>query len=589
MIVLGLSDSSVCGGATLVKDDRVIASINEERLDRQKLSTGFPAMAIESVLELGGVSINDVDRIFVSDQYNYFKPESTYWEGWLIDHASKRKELMATASSAVASVIGNSAFAQSSYYKLKKNLTKKRKDLLYKLLREKFDLDNPPTHMDHHFCHATSAYYTAGFEDCIVITLDGGGDGLCSRVYRVKNGKFEHLHRLGSYHSIGNYYAYITKISGFTAHKHEGKITGLAAYGQPVYRDLLAEMIGYDNGDIRNKGNAYYWSAVNKIKKRLPRDYKIEDLASSMQTLLEDVVVDYCKYWIEKTGISNVALAGGVFANVRLNQKVHELDHIDNIYIHPGMGDEGLSFGAALNPVALQKGAFSETLHDAYLGPGFNDKEIEGALKRRGVNYTHHENIEAEIANLLSKGYVVARFNGRMEYGPRALGNRSILYQPNDKSANDWLNKHLHRTEFMPFAPAVAYENASRCFDNTAGAENAARFMTITFNCTDEMKQLCNGVTHVDGTARPQLVREEDNPSYYKIIREYERITGIPSIVNTSFNVHDEPIVCTPDDALNGFIDGDLDYLAIGPFLVEGRNARIRERVVPASSPLNGT
>ncbi len=342
-------------------------------------------------------------------------------------------------------------------------------------------------------------------------------------------------------------------------------------------------MIDYENCDIRNKGNAYYWSAVNKIKKRLPGDFKIEDLASSMQTLLEDVVVDYCKCWIEKTGISNVALAGGVFANVRLNQKVHELECVENIYIHPGMGDEGLSFGAALNPAALHKGAFSETLHDAYLGPGYKDKEIEDALMQRGLSYTHHENVEEEIANLLSKGYVVARFNGRMEYGPRALGNRSILYQPNDKSANDWLNKHLHRTEFMPFAPAVAYENASRCFHNTSGAENAARFMTITFDCTDEMKQLCTGVVHVDGTARPQLVREEDNPSYYKIIREYERLTGIPSIVNTSFNVHDEPIVCSPEDALNGFIDGDLDYLAAGNFIVEGKNARYRERITAAS------
>jgi len=580
MIVLGVSDSSVCGGATIAKDGKVIASINEERLDRQKLSTGFPEMAINRVLEMADLGINDVDRVHAADQHNYFKPKSSYWEGWLIDHASKRKELMANFSSAVSSIVGNSDFAQSTYYSIKRNLTKKRQGQLYELMKEKWGLQKSPVYLDHHFCHATSAYFTGGFDDCIVITLDGGGDGLCSRIYQAKGGNLKLVHALNSYHSIGNYYSYITKICGFTAHKHEGKITGLAAYGKPIYKDLLLEMIDFSGADIQNKGNAYYWSAVNKIKNKLPKDFRIEDLAASIQKQLEDVVVKYCKYWIEKVGNGNVCLAGGVFANVRLNQEIHELDCVENIFIHPGMGDEGLSFGATMAPGTLPADIQKTPIHDVYLGPGYTDEEIEKALVERGVNYTRPEELEKEVAGLLSKGYVVARFDGRMEYGPRALGNRSILYQPNDKSANDWLNKHLHRTEFMPFAPAVAFENAERCFTNVKGAENAARFMTITFSCTEEMQKLCPGVTHIDHTARPQLVREEDNPGYYKIIKEYEKLTGVPAIVNTSFNVHDEPIVCSPDDALNGFIDGDLDYLAIGPFLVEGKNAQNRERVI---------
>jgi len=580
MIVLGISDSSVCGGASVSIDGKVVASINEERLDRQKLSTGFPALALTRVLDMAGLRMNDVDRVHVSDQHNYFKPKSKYWDGWLINHASKRKEIMATLSSAASSVIGNSDFAQSTYYSLKRSLTKKRRAELFELLKRDYGLQTAPVHIDHHFCHATSAYYTAGFNECIVITLDGGGDGLCSRVYQAKDGHLKSLHELRSYHSIGNYYSYITKICGFTAHKHEGKITGLAAYGQPIYMDMLAEMIDYEKGDIQNKGNAYYWSAVNKIKKRLPKDFKIEDLAASIQKLLERSVVDYCRYWIEKSGNGNVALAGGVFANVRLNQEIHALDCVVNLFIHPGMGDEGLSFGAAQTPTTVPIERIDDHLQDVYLGLGYTDQEIEAALKQRGVTYQRLENLEDEVARLISQGYVIARFNGRMEYGPRALGNRSILYQPNDKSANDWLNKHLHRTEFMPFAPAIAYKNAERCFKNISGAENTARFMTITFGCTDEMADLCPGVTHVDMTARPQLVRKEDNPSYYRIIKEYERLTGIPAIVNTSFNVHDEPIVCSPEDALNGFLDGDLDYLAISNFLVEGKNAQNRQRIV---------
>ncbi|MEZ4652789.1 MAG: carbamoyltransferase C-terminal domain-containing protein [Candidatus Eisenbacteria bacterium] len=412
------------------------------------------------------------------------------------------------------------------------------------------------------------------------MTLDGGGDGLCSRVYRVEHGRFEHLNSLRSYHSIGNYYAYVTKICGFTAHKHEGKITGLAAYGKPIYLDLLSKMIRYEDGNIRNAGNAYYWSAVRKIEAALPQGYKIEDLAASMQKLLEQVVVDYCRYWVEQSGIPQVALAGGVFANVRLNQFLHELDCVEQLFIHPGMGDEGLSYGAAMTPNALPDGFTAPPVDDVYLGPGYTDEEIEAELRRRGVPYRRTDRLEEQIAELLAQGHVVARFWGRMEYGPRALGNRSVLYQPNDPSANDWLNKHLKRTEFMPFAPVVTTDQADRCFHRVAGAEHAARFMTITFDCKPEMQKLCPGVTHVDGTARPQIIREKDNPGYHRILTEYTRLTGLPAIVNTSFNVHDEPIVCSPEDAINGFLDGDLDYLALGScFLAEGVHAKTRERI----------
>lgn len=531
-------------------------------------------------MELAGLDASKIDRIQVADRHNYFKPQSSYWAGWLVDHPSKKKELMANTSSAISSVIGNSDFAQSTYYALKRKLTAKRQELLKELLQEEFGFTAPIKHIDHHFCHATSAYYTAGFDECTVITLDGGGDGLCSRIYRVKNGQFEPLHELRSYHSIGNFYAYITKICGFTAHKHEGKITGLAAYGKPIYKDVLAKMIRFDGTDFKNTANAYYWSAVKKIQRAIPSDFKMEDLAASIQELLEEETVAYCKHWIQKSGVGNVALAGGVFANVRLNQEIHELECVDNIFVHPGMGDEGLSFGATLTPDVMPHEGAGEVVQDVYYGPSYTDAEMESALKARDVKYHRSDRLEEEIAALLAKGYVVARFDGRMEYGPRALGNRSILYQPNDRSANDWLNKHLHRTEFMPFAPALPFENASKCFVNPEGALETARFMTITFACTKDMAAMCPGVTHVDNTARPQLVREKDNPSYYKIMREYERLTGHPAIVNTSFNVHDEPIVCSPEDAMNGFIDGDLDYLAIGNFLAEGKNAQNRKRVL---------
>ncbi len=208
-------------------------------------------------------------------------------------------------------------------------------------------------------------------------------------------------------------------------------------------------------------------------------------------------------------------------------------------------------------------------LDNVYFGPNFTDADIERALDDSTLAYEMHPNIERKIAQLVSDGYVVARVNGRMEYGPRALGNRSILYHPTDRSVNDWLNKNLSRTEFMPFAPSTLFEEADRCYENIGAGLEPGRFMTITYQCTPWMKEACPGVVHVDGTARPQLVREKDNPSYYRIIKEFYKITGLPALINTSFNMHEEPIVCSPADAVRAFQKGHLDYLAIGNYLVK--------------------
>ena len=576
MNILGISDSSVCGGASFMQEGKVTFSINEERLNRQKMSTGFPDLSIKFILEKYNNCTSEINRIFIADKYNYFKPVSTGWEGWLNDAPNVSKKAMYYLSSSLSSVVGNSKMAQNTYYKLKRALTKSRQGKVRELLKEKYDLHAPVEFVDHHKSHAYAAYFTSGFKDATVITLDGGGDGLCSRICRVKDGSFDWLSSLESYHSIGNYYAYITKICGFTAHKHEGKITGLAAYGRPLYKEQLKKMIQYYNGRLHNTGNAYFWTAVKKIKEFLPKGFKHEDLSASIQELLEEEVVRYCEYWIKKSGIRHIALVGGVFANVRLNQRIHESDCVDNVFVHPGMGDDGLCFGAACAGLLTSDNTIGEFGNDriknVYLGPEFSEIDMQTSLDEFKLPYTRFNEVEKEIAILLSENYVVARFNGRMEYGPRALGNRSILYQPGDKTINDWLNKKLKRTEFMPFAPATIKEFKDQCFLNTNGAETTAEFMTITFDCTEQMRKQCTGVVHIDGTARPQLVTEMSNSSFYKIIKEFHNITGIPSIINTSFNMHEEPIVCTPKDAIRGFLDGNLDYLAMGDFIITNPN-----------------
>jgi len=234
--------------------------------------------------------------------------------------------------------------------------------------------------------------------------------------------------------------------------------------------------------------------------------------------------------------------------------------------------------GAALHQAYIYNERIPQP-QTVYFGPDFSEKNIEKALKKYGLTYKKYKNIEAKIAGLLADKKIIGRFNGRMEYGPRALGNRSILYEAKDRSVNDWLNKRLKRTEFMPFAPVTLEEYAGKCYKNIHGAEYPSRFMTITFNCTDYMKKTSPACVHVDDTARPQIIRRKDNPSYYKILKEYHRITGIPSIVNTSFNMHEEPIVCSPNDAIRAFLSSGIDYLAIGPYLVFIReNQNISER-----------
>ncbi|MCP4117312.1 MAG: carbamoyltransferase [Desulfobacteraceae bacterium] len=569
MIVLGISDSFTCG-ASVVIDGKVVAAVNEERLDRQKMSMGFPRLSIAEVIRLAGVRPDDIHVVAVATQNLFWRPEAVPYRDYFREEKGGLRDLYLSLGAAFSTVVGNFNFAKKTYYGLKRLLTRDRRKKMRSLLKNEFGILKPVVFLDHHLCHAASAYFTSGFEDATVITQDGAGDGKCSRVYRVKAGVFEPLSMLDSYDSIGNYYSYVTHICGFQAHKHEGKITGLAAVGEPEYADMLRKMIRSHDGIIHNSGKCFDHTAIVKLENSLPSGFSKANLSASIQTVLEEEVSEFCNHWVQRTGCSDLALAGGVFANVKLNQRIHELDSVRNIFVHPGMGDEGLAVGAALfEENRLAGPGFREIIRDVYLGGNFSDTEIENALLRNGLKPVKlNGSIQAETARLLADGKVVARFDGAMEYGPRALGNRTILYQATDPTVNDWLNKRLVRTEFMPFAPVTLWEEREKCYKGIQGAEDTARFMTITFNCTDAMIKSCPAVCHVDNTARPQLIRREDNPGYYEVLKEYQAITGLSTLINTSFNMHEEPIVYTPEDAVRSFKNGNLDALAIGPYLV---------------------
>jgi carbamoyltransferase len=582
MIILGIADHVNSGAAVLI-DGVVVAAVNEERLVRKKMVFGVPRKSIAMVLELAGIKPAAVDYVAIATINGHLINDYIEFKGWFQHDRGMIKQLFFATGSKLSRLRPYVPFLENLYYRTRDPVFAHRRAALKTILQEEFDIRCPVHFLDHHFAHACSAYFSSGFDDALVVTMDGGGDGVSSQVYEASGGTLTKLHEVSSFNSLGNYYAYVTHLCGFQAGKHEGKVTGLAAFGEPRYQEVLNRLITCENGTILNKGNLFFQSALSGIAKLLPKGWDRKDLAASIQCHAEDLVREYVGYWRERTQKKDVALAGGLFANVKINQRVHELPGVERVLVHPGMTDEGLPVGAALclnyqlakDYRSLPKRCFDHV----YLGPSYADEDIEKALAQAGIPYRRSERIEEEIAAFLTQGYVVARFNGPMEYGPRALGNRSILYKPSDASVNDWLNKCLQRTEFMPFAPSTVVDEAPKCFQRVDGAEDTARFMTITFDCTPWMKAECGGVVHIDGTARPQLVSQHDNPSYYKIINAYYKQTGIPCIVNTSFNIHEEPIVCSPQDAIRAFQIGHLDILAMGAFLAINEKAPQRSRV----------
>lgn len=571
MRVLGLGDHIDCGSA-LIEDGRILAAINDERLVREKMVFGIPRRSIEAVLAQTGTRPDQVDLVAVGTRNQHLVPQYTdFRKGWFGLQRSLTKETLFAVASKVARLHDTIPGLEQAYYLMRQPFYAYRRRALRRVLREEYGIHAPVQFIDHHYCHATAAYYSSDFgPDATVLTIDGGGDGASATAYDVTQGRFRELARVGSYHSLGAFYSYITELCGFKAGRHEGKITGLAAHGEPIYAPILDELLTFRDGKFVNVGNIFFHSALREIGRRLPAGWSKEDLAASVQVHSERLTAAFAQHWVARTGHADVALAGGLFANVRVNQKVHDLPEVNRCFVHPGMSDCGIGVGAALAAYYDREPrppVNTRCLETVYLGPAYTPEEIAVALRESEVDFKKSEDIEVEVAGLLAQGAVVARFDGRLEYGPRALGNRTIIYQTTDPTVNDWLNQALVRTEFMPFAPSVLAEATDRCFERVEGAERTAQFMTITFDCTPWMKQHCPGVVHVDGTARPQLVRAEDNPSYYKIIKEYERLTGIPAVINTSFNMHEEPIVCSPQDAIRAFKLGHLDYLAIGPFL----------------------
>lgn len=580
MAVLSFSQEHEAG-VSIVKNGKIIAAVNEERFTRVKNQDGFPEKSLKAVFEIANMTPADVKQVVIPEISKLTDLVKNVIPKYPINVFARGKTPFPGYEDALKQFMMSMYIIVKSYARV--GLEHHRDN---KRIREMFPYAEIHR-LEHHVAHAAAPFFTSEFERAIIISADYWGDFVSTMVCIGEGREIIPVARSYFPHSLGHYYAKVTQWMGFKPNRHEGKIVGLAAYGDPespAY-ELIKDMLWCDGLTIKAPfmlGKIWHPKMPffkNNLMTRLFNDFSREDLAAVFQRRFEEVFVELAANAYAKFQIPNVLLVGGSFANVKLNQRVFEVPGIENIFVFPNMSDGGISTGAALYYDINRNGSVGSRLENVYLGPGFSNEEIEHALIRKNCTYQRYDEIEKKIAELLAQGHVVARFNGRMEFGPRALGNRSILYPATDPSVNVWLNKRLGRTEFMPFAPVTLAEYAEKCYKNLKGAEYTAKFMTITFDCTDYMKKVSPATVHVDGTARPQLISEKENPGYYKILKEYYKITGIPSIVNTSFNMHEEPIVCTPNDAIRAFKKGHLDYLAIGDFLLEAETIESKKPV----------
>jgi len=564
VLILGLNNG-IDAGAAVIDGGRVLSCINEERLNRQKNFWGPPLLSMEAVLRNAGVAPRDVEYVAESSLTSGGGPHLNFTE----------PPPMKALTEAVSLLPGShSHLVKRLYFGVSSR--RRRDDVVDARLRE-LGCSAPKRFIEHHQCHAATAYYASPYGDApeqvLVVTADGTGDGICHSFATVgADHRLVRHHESTIYQSIAEVYGYVTHILGFRYNRHEGKITGLAAYGDSDRTiEVFRKLMGYDPERLELRCRVPWGRLGARMLRRLLEGHSREDVAAGVQRAIEEVMTGLVSAALRRYPRRYLCLAGGLFCNVRLNQALRELPGVDDVYVHPGMADTGQGLGAALSLWAeLHERPVPVRLRDVYLGPAFSDAEIEAELRARGVSYRRSENVHAETAELLAKNRIVARFAGRMEYGPRSLGHRSILYDTSDKTVNDWLNHRLGRTEFMPFAPILLKERAAEFLEDWSDdASVAAQFMTITYRMTAHGQAHSPAVAHVDGTARPQVVTREDNPDSYAILSAYEARTGRPILVNTSFNMHEEPIVCTPADAVNAFQRGHLDALSIGSFLVE--------------------
>jgi carbamoyltransferase len=572
MLILGLNMFHADSSAAIVQDGEVVFAIAEERLNRVKHYAGFPAMAVKACLEAVGARIADIDHVAVGQDS---------------DANLARKVQYALANPAKI----------LNFIRLRQRKEAMRDVRL--LLANALDADPKELrfqehHLEHHIAHIASAYYCSPWEKAAGFSYDGSGDFVSTMMASCEGNEIRVLDRVFLPHSLGSFYTMICEFIGYKKYGDEGKVMGLAPYGKDTYCNQIREIIRLNDSAFRldlnylmplgsNQGMQIQDDGTVTLARHFsdrmlqlfgePREPHAEitqrdmDLAYAMQHRFEEVFFHLLKQLHQRAPSEDLVMAGGCALNSVANGKLFQQTPFRRTWIQPAAGDEGLAMGAALHTYhsTLQQPRRYQ-MKNSYLGPEFSDSRIEADLKQADSSYRKLERqaLLDAVAEQIAAGNVVGWFQGRMEWGPRALGNRSIVAHPGLPDMKDVLNARIkHREWFRPFAPSILVERQSEYFEY----DHPSPFMLHVYKIRPEKRaQLC-AVNHVDDTGRLQTVSREENPLYYDLIRAFERRTGIPVILNTSFN-ENEPIVCKPEEAIDCFKRTRMDVLAIGPYLV---------------------
>lgn len=560
--------------ATLSKNGKIIAGAEEERFIREKHAINkFPYESIKYCLAKENIDFKDLNKIVIPDDPNHFRFKSVNISNF---RRLKYKILL------------NKNYKEKPFeknYWLNYNFTRKEcKKLILAELHKHFGEKNYPDieFLSHHLCHAASCYYPSGFEDASIITIDGVGDCDSTVLWSGTKHNIKKIRTWGIDNSLGHYYGVFTVYLGYEFCSGESKIMGLAPYGErnkDIF-NVMEEIIktdeeSYDVTEISIPLLFGYNAAIKRmedvfgIKRRLPgEEFKKEhkDLAYAAQFFLEEICVNLVKQVINKSGNPNVCLTGGVGLNCKMNKKIMEMQEVNDVFIQPIANDAGCTIGAVLEESKRQGFDVFFKMNHNYFGPEYDDKIVEKELNNRKLNFSKISDLKP-IAQKIADGKFVGWFQGKMEMGPRALGNRSILADPRSYMITDKLNDYVkHREKWRPFGPSILEEYADVYITNYSFAP----FMIKTFNVKEKFEKDIEGVIHPsDKTTRPHVVYKEVNNRYYNLIEEFRKITGIPLILNTSFNDHGEPIVCSPKDAIDTFLKTGLNDLVLNDFLVE--------------------
>lgn len=552
MYILGVNCFSHDTSACLLKDGAIVAFVEEERFNREKHTKKFPQNAISYCLAEAGITIDQIDLVAFA-----YRPGLDFWRALLsIPHYlpySWRRLFLQPA-------IDLLLYLKKPYFK------------------RRFSYKGKVIFVGHHDAHAAASFFVSPFQEAAILSLDRGGDYLSTLLAHGQGHTIKTLKEIKQPHSIGEIYAAVTHFLGFLPNSDEGKTMGLAPYGRDRYYEQFAKLVKLlPEGDFQiNLPYFTYYLKDGWYSKKFLQEFgqprlaeqelneHYEDIAAGIQHITEKTAFHLSNYLYEKTGSKNLCVAGGVGLNSVLNGKLLKNGPFKEVFIQPAANDAGNALGAALwvwHQLEGQKKRM-EMIH-AYWGPAYSEQQIEAALQKANLRYERVADPAKYAAGLLAQGKILGWFQGRAEVGPRALGNRSILANPTIAEMKDIVNLRIKKREpFRPFAPAINEEYA----DDYLEIPYQTPFMLHVFGIKEEKKKEIPAVCHVDGSARWQTVSQKSNQLFWQLIEEFRKLTGTPVVLNTSFNVKGEPIVLTPTDAINCFLNSGLDSLVMGPF-----------------------